>query len=115
MLSRTAQLLRPSALRAALPAARAGYSSSSAPTDLSSGLNADQQDLRSTVSTFFQKEVAPLAESTDKNNEFPMHLWEKFGEMGLLGTRLLGMTTRQGVLIYGSTRYHCARGIRRTR
>lgn len=76
MLSRTVQLLRPSALRAALPAARAGYSSSSAPTDLSSGLNADQQDLRSTVSTFFQKEVAPLAESTDKNNEFPMHLWE---------------------------------------
>ncbi|KAK4706101.1 hypothetical protein P7C70_g112, partial [Phenoliferia sp. Uapishka_3] len=41
--------------------------------------------LRSTVSAFFDKEVAPLAESTDKNNAFPNELWEKFGELGILG------------------------------
>lgn len=29
--------------------------------------------------------MAPLAEKTDRDNLFPAHLWEKFGEMGLLG------------------------------
>lgn len=26
-----------------------------------------------------------MAEKTDKENQFPNHLWKKFGEMGLLG------------------------------
>ncbi|KAM0790114.1 hypothetical protein ACM66B_005440 [Microbotryomycetes sp. NB124-2] len=49
------------------------------------GLTDEQAELRETVASFADKEVAPLAEQTDKDNAFPMHLWEKFGEMGLLG------------------------------
>lgn len=66
------------------------------------------------MADFCQKEVAPLAESTDKNNEFPMHLWEKFGEMGLLGlvwVRVrgparhgLGRGRGEGNLLMGLTR-----------
>jgi len=48
-------------------------------------LNEDVDALREAVKRFTDAEVAPLAEQTDRDNEFPMHLWEKFGEMGLLG------------------------------
>ena len=34
---------------------------------------------------FAQAEIAPLAAETDKSNQFPMHLWQKMGELGLLG------------------------------
>lgn len=49
------------------------------------GLTEEQAQFRQSVNEFAQREVAPLAEETDKKNEFPMHLWKKFGEMGLLG------------------------------
>lgn len=29
--------------------------------------------------------MAPLADSSDKENNFPNHLWREFGDMGLLG------------------------------
>ena len=48
-------------------------------------LNEDVDALREAVKRFADVEVAPLAEQVDRDNEFPMHLWEKFGEMGLLG------------------------------
>ena len=41
--------------------------------------------LRDTVARFARDEVAPLAEQIDRSNEFPMHLWPRMGELGLLG------------------------------
>jgi isovaleryl-CoA dehydrogenase len=41
--------------------------------------------LRETVFQFAQKEIAPLAEEIDKSNEFPIKLWPKLGQLGLLG------------------------------
>ena len=41
--------------------------------------------LRDMVYKFAQAEILPRAAEIDKNNEFPMDLWRKFGDLGLLG------------------------------
>ena len=41
--------------------------------------------LRDSVYQFCQAELAPRAEQIDRDNEFPMDMWKKFGDMGLLG------------------------------
>lgn len=41
--------------------------------------------LRDSVHQFARSEIAPLAAQIDEHNEFPNHLWRKFGDMGLLG------------------------------
>ena len=41
--------------------------------------------LRDVVARFAKDEIAPRASEIDKNNEFPMDLWKKFGDLGLLG------------------------------
>ena len=52
---------------------------------LNFGFNQDLNHLKDTVYKFAQNEIAPLAKNIDENNEFPKFLWEKFGELGLLG------------------------------
>ena len=52
---------------------------------LNFGFNQDLNQLKDTVYKFAQNEIAPLAKDVDENNEFPNFLWEKFGELGLLG------------------------------
>jgi isovaleryl-CoA dehydrogenase len=49
------------------------------------GLGEDIDMLRDAVHQMCQKEVAPRAAEIDRNNEFPMDLWQTFGAMGLLG------------------------------
>lgn len=52
---------------------------------LNFGLGEDINMLREHVYNFAQKEIAPIAEKADVNNNFPNHLWTQFGDMGLLG------------------------------
>ncbi|HIG37065.1 MAG TPA: isovaleryl-CoA dehydrogenase [Oceanospirillaceae bacterium] len=54
-------------------------------TSLNFDLSETNDMLREQVNQFAAAEIAPLAESTDVNNEFPMQLWKKMGDMGLLG------------------------------
>ena len=41
--------------------------------------------LRQQVKHFVEKQIAPIADKTDRDNAFPNELWPKLGEMGLLG------------------------------
>ncbi|KAG9053602.1 hypothetical protein FS842_007736, partial [Serendipita sp. 407] len=49
------------------------------------GLTEEQLEFRSSIETFAQRSLLPLADDIDKTNQFPMEMWKKFGEMGLLG------------------------------
>ncbi len=41
--------------------------------------------LRATVHAFAQSEIAPRAADIDRSNQFPVDLWRKMGDLGLLG------------------------------
>jgi isovaleryl-CoA dehydrogenase len=41
--------------------------------------------LRETVRDFASTEISPRAAEIDQKNEFPMDLWRKMGDIGLLG------------------------------
>jgi len=48
-------------------------------------LGEDIDALRNAVRDFAQAEIAPLAAEADRSDQFPMHLWRKMGELGVLG------------------------------
>jgi isovaleryl-CoA dehydrogenase len=52
---------------------------------LNFNLGEDIDLLRDAVQSFAQQEIAPLAAEIDAQNDFPSPLWEKLGDMGLLG------------------------------
>ena len=52
---------------------------------LNLSLNDEVDLLRETVRSFAEKELAPIADQIDRENEFSNKLWKKLGEMGLLG------------------------------
>ncbi|MBP0494829.1 isovaleryl-CoA dehydrogenase [Roseomonas indoligenes] len=49
------------------------------------GLGETADALREQVAAFAADEIAPRATEIDRSNDFPMDLWRKFGDLGLLG------------------------------
>ena len=54
-------------------------------TELDFGLDDTLNMLRDQVNAFARDEIAPRAAQIDHDNAFPNELWQKFGDMGLLG------------------------------
>ncbi|MFD2231741.1 isovaleryl-CoA dehydrogenase [Alkalimarinus sediminis] len=52
---------------------------------LNFGLGETIDMLREQVKQFAENEITPIAAKTDLENEFPNHLWQRFGDMGVLG------------------------------
>src|SRR3982751_1648956 len=48
-------------------------------------LGEDIDALRDSVAAFAQSEIAPRATEIDRSDQFPMDLWRKMGELGVLG------------------------------
>jgi isovaleryl-CoA dehydrogenase len=48
-------------------------------------LSAELVALRDSVRQFASKEIAPFAQEFDKANHFPLELWRKMGDLGVLG------------------------------
>lgn len=57
-------------------------------TPLNFGLGETIDMLRDHVNAFATEHIAPIAADIDRDNQFPNHLWSKFGEMGLLGVTI---------------------------
>ncbi|MBP2700757.1 isovaleryl-CoA dehydrogenase [Photobacterium lucens] len=54
-------------------------------TSLNFDLGETANMLREQVNLYASEHVAPLASQIDCDNQFPFHLWQSLGEMGLLG------------------------------
>ncbi|WP_318399856.1 isovaleryl-CoA dehydrogenase [Photobacterium leiognathi] len=54
-------------------------------TPLNFDLSETANMLREQVNLYASEHVAPLASQIDCDNQFPLHLWQSLGEMGLLG------------------------------
>ena len=54
-------------------------------TGLSFALGETIDMLRDSIQTFAAEQIAPRADTIDRDNQFPPDLWRKLGELGLHG------------------------------
>ncbi len=54
-------------------------------TDSDFGLSAELEEIRQQVRRFAAGQIAPRAAEIDRSDQFPMDLWRKMGEVGVLG------------------------------
>ena len=54
-------------------------------SSLNHGLSEELTMLRETTLQFVERELSPIADAVDRENDFPHHLWQKMGDLGLLG------------------------------
>ena len=54
-------------------------------TGLSFALGETIDMLRDSVQAFAAEQIAPRADAIDRDNQFPVDLWQKLGELGLHG------------------------------
>ncbi len=54
-------------------------------SDFNTRLNDDVDMLREATRRFVETEIAPIAHKVDEENLFPHEMWQKLGDMGLLG------------------------------
>ncbi|KAK2624096.1 hypothetical protein QTJ16_006730 [Diplocarpon rosae] len=72
--------------RVLILAAQYRNASSKHPKGFQAPSSADLDELRERVQDFTRREISEeLASRTDKSNEFPSEMWQKFGDAGLLG------------------------------
>ena len=54
-------------------------------SSLNHGLSEELNMLREMTRQFVENELAPIADAVDRDNDFPHQLWQKMGDLGLLG------------------------------
>ena len=57
---------------------------------MSFGLGEDIEALRDAVRQFVSREIAPIAAAVDDRDHFPLEIWRKLGELGVLGMTVSG-------------------------
>ncbi|KAE8839916.1 hypothetical protein HRS9122_06521 [Pyrenophora teres f. teres] len=73
-------------LTATIAAYNARYASTKHPANFTPPTQSDLDELRDSVREFARREIPEeVAARTDKQNEFPNDMWQKFGEAGFLG------------------------------
>ncbi len=71
-------------IRSELSQLSSGGAMTSLPT-LDFGLSDTAKLLQESIGDFVAHEIAPLAEQIDREDSFPLELWKKMGDLGLLG------------------------------
>ena len=61
-------------------------------------LGEDIDALRDAVHAFAQAEIAPRAAEIDRSDQFPMDLWRKMGDLGVLGITVADSTSDRRIL-----------------